>query len=49
MLLAEQAGTMQRAVDFQVFATDAAAEIVARAGRGIFNPAAVEALSPERR
>jgi two-component system, chemotaxis family, CheB/CheR fusion protein len=49
MLLAEQAGTMEKPGDFQVFATDAAAEIVARASRGIFKPAALKALSSERR
>jgi len=49
MLLAEQAGAMEKSADFQVFATDAAAEIVARASRGIFKAAAVNALSSERR
>lgn len=49
MLFAEQAGAMERPADFQVFATDAAAEIVTRAGRGIFKPTTVSALSAERR
>lgn len=49
MLLAEQADAMKRSVDFQVFATDASAEIVARAGRGIFKPTALGSLSAERR
>ena len=49
MLLAEHASTLTEPSDFQVFATDAAAEIVARAGRGIFKPAAMSALSAERR
>jgi two-component system CheB/CheR fusion protein len=49
MLLAEQASTMTKPLDFQVFATDAAAEKVARAGHGIFPAKAVEAVAPERR
>jgi two-component system CheB/CheR fusion protein len=49
MLLAEHAGTLDRPVDFQVFATDASAEIVARASRGMFRPAVVNTLSLERR
>jgi two-component system, chemotaxis family, CheB/CheR fusion protein len=49
ILLSEHAGTLELPADFQVFATDTAAEIVARAGRGIFKPAALNGLSPERR
>lgn len=45
VLLAEHAATLATPADFQVFATDAAPEIVARAGRGMFKPAAVQALS----
>jgi len=49
MLLAEQATATKKLVDFQVFARDAAAEIVARSGRGIFKAAALKGLSPERK
>lgn len=49
MLLSEQAARMERAPDYQVFATDASGDIVARAGRGWFSKAAVEGLSEERR
>ncbi|MBV9549731.1 MAG: GAF domain-containing protein [Alphaproteobacteria bacterium] len=49
MLLAEHAATLEKPRDFQVFATDAAADVLARAARGIFKPAAVATLSPERR
>jgi chemotaxis methyl-accepting protein methylase len=49
MLLAEHASTLAQPRDFQVFATDASAGIVARASRGSFELAAVSALSAERR
>ena len=49
MLLAEHASMLEKPADYQVFATDAAAEIVARAGRSVFNAAAVKQLSQERR
>jgi two-component system CheB/CheR fusion protein len=49
MLLAEEASQAEKPVDFQLFATDASFEIIARASRGIFSPAAVESISPERR
>jgi two-component system CheB/CheR fusion protein len=46
MLFSEHA---RREHDFQVFATDAAPEIVARAGRGVFSARSVQSLSPGRR
>jgi len=49
MLLSELAALEQCAPDYQVFATDVSADIVARAGRGWFPASAAEALSPERR
>jgi two-component system CheB/CheR fusion protein len=49
MLLAEQASQAEKPVDFQLFATDASFEIVARASRGLFSAAAVETISPERK
>jgi len=49
ILLAEHASTLEKPADYQVFATDTAAEIVARASRGVFNAAAVKELSRERR
>src|SRR5262249_42508138 len=48
MVLAEQAGAREGG-DFQMFATDTSAEIVARASRGVFNARAVDVLSPPRR
>lgn len=48
MLLAEHAGRVANPAEFQVFATDASAEIVARAGRGRFSANAVKRVSPER-
>lgn len=49
MLLAEEGEAAGRPASFQIFATDVAADVVARAGRGIFKPAAVKALSAQRR
>jgi two-component system CheB/CheR fusion protein len=49
MLLAEQIDRLGKPVDFQVFATDASPDIVARARRGVFSAAAIERISPERR
>jgi two-component system CheB/CheR fusion protein len=50
MLLAETAGrSPDRPVDFQLFASDASPEIVARASRGQFPASAVEAVGPQRR
>jgi two-component system CheB/CheR fusion protein len=49
MLLAEQAQAAVPPLDFQVFATDAAPEILARPGRGVFSLTAVEPLPAERR
>jgi len=49
MLMAEHASTTSSPRTFQVFATDASAEVVARASRGIFGPRAVAVLSAERR
>jgi two-component system CheB/CheR fusion protein len=46
MLLAEQS---DKPADFQIFATDASPEIVARASRGVFSAADINAISPERR
>lgn len=49
ILLAEQAKQIDRPVDFQIFATDAAPEVVARASRGQFSSTDVKLFSPERR
>jgi two-component system CheB/CheR fusion protein len=49
ILLAEQAERLGKTVDFQLFATDASFEIVARASRGLFSAAAVGAMAPERK
>lgn len=49
MLLAERAASVERSPAFQIFATDSAPEIVARASRGVFDSAALSELSPERR
>jgi chemotaxis methyl-accepting protein methylase/GAF domain-containing protein len=49
MVLAEHAGAREGRADFQMFATDTSAEIVARASRGVFNARAVDVLSPQRR
>jgi two-component system CheB/CheR fusion protein len=49
MLLAEQASQMDKPANFQIFATDASFEIVARASRGQFSNAAIESISPERK
>lgn len=49
MLLAEQAASRHRSHGFQVFATDAAGEVVTRASRGVFEREALRALSGERR
>ncbi|MGJ0483242.1 MAG: chemotaxis protein CheB [Methylomicrobium sp.] len=48
MLLAEQFDQLNKPADFQIFATDASPEIVARASRGVFSAAAIQGLSPER-
>ncbi|HEX2828370.1 MAG TPA: chemotaxis protein CheB [Burkholderiales bacterium] len=49
MLLSECAADAPAPREFQVFATDASAEIVARASRGAFPAASVASLSAERR
>ncbi|MGJ0485876.1 MAG: PAS domain S-box protein [Methylomicrobium sp.] len=49
ILLAEQAKQMDRPIDFQIFATDAAPEVVARASRGQFSSTDVKLISPERK
>ena len=49
MLLVEQGGTADPRCGFQVFATDASAEMVTRAGRGVFSPVALKGVSSERR
>jgi chemotaxis methyl-accepting protein methylase len=49
MLLAEQAEAASAPVDFQIFATDASHEILARASRGVFSEKAIRGVSPERR
>ncbi|MFP3707984.1 CheR family methyltransferase [Paraburkholderia sp. SIMBA_009] len=49
MLLDEAARERGKAVNFQVFGTDAAPELVARASRGIFSESALAGLSDERR
>jgi two-component system CheB/CheR fusion protein len=48
MLLAEQAAQKTKPVDFQIFATDASPEIVARASRGRFSSLDVQTIAPER-
>ncbi|WP_198291332.1 PAS domain S-box protein [Methylosarcina fibrata] len=48
MLLVEQTEQRTKQVDFQVFATDASPEIVARASRGRFSSADVQPIAPER-
>jgi two-component system CheB/CheR fusion protein len=48
MLLAERSEQMKKPVDFQIFATDASPEIVARASRGQFSSAGVRPIAPER-
>jgi two-component system CheB/CheR fusion protein len=49
MLLSEHAEKAVRPVDFQIFATDASPEIVARAGRGVFSEKVARSISPERK
>lgn len=49
MLLDELSDESGRPADFQIFATDAAPELVARASRGIFREQAMGALSAARR
>ncbi|MEK6294895.1 MAG: CheR family methyltransferase, partial [Paraburkholderia tropica] len=48
MLLDEAARERGKAVNFQVFGTDAAPELVARASLGIFSESALAGLSDER-
>jgi two-component system CheB/CheR fusion protein len=48
LLLAEQTKQIGKPVDFQIFATDAAPEVVARASFGQFSSADVKPISPER-
>jgi chemotaxis methyl-accepting protein methylase len=49
MLLSEYLDTAGHAPDFQLFATDASAEIVARANRGAFPARALSSMSASRR
>src|SRR5262249_1452679 len=49
MLLSEQSELAGRPPDFQVFATNAYPEILARASRGVFSDKAIAPISPERR
>lgn len=48
MLLSEHADRVASQADFQVFATDASPEILARAGRGAFSQQAARSVSRER-
>lgn len=49
MALYEHLSTRGKPTAFQLFATDASAEVVARASRGLFSAAAAEAIPPQRR
>jgi two-component system CheB/CheR fusion protein len=48
MLLSEHAHSAGKPIDFQVFATDASPEILARASRGVFSENTVKCIPPER-
>jgi two-component system, chemotaxis family, CheB/CheR fusion protein len=49
MLLSEHVEKAVRPADFQIFATDASPEIVARASRGVFSEKVTRCMSPERK
>ena len=49
MLLRETTERANPALDFQLFATDASPEILARASRGVFSGAVVKSMADERR
>jgi two-component system CheB/CheR fusion protein len=49
MLLSEHVEKAVRPTDIRIFATDASAEIVARASRGVFSEKASKSISPKRK
>jgi two-component system CheB/CheR fusion protein len=49
MLVSEAAERANNGLDFQLFATDASPEILARASRGVFSEAAIKSLPSERK